>query len=141
MSFIFESQNKIIEDFDLFDDWMDKYSYIIDIGKEAEPFPEKYRVEENLIKGCQSKVWLKEEHKDNNKFVFYADSDSSLVKGIVTMLVKIYSNSTSKEIIDTELFFIDKIGLKEHLSINRSNGLQSMIKHIKQIAIKQISKN
>lgn len=131
---ITETQNEIIEDFALFEDWMDKYEYIIEVGKDLPLISEKHKTEENLIKGCQSRVWLHAELVDG-KLIFTADSDAIITKGIVGLVIQVFSNHTPKEIIDADLFFIDKIGLQEHLSPTRSNGLLAMIKQIRMYAI------
>jgi cysteine desulfuration protein SufE len=129
-----EKQNEIIEDFALFDEWMDKYEHIIELGKDLPMIKAEYKVEENLIKGCQSRVWL---HADlvDNKLFFSADSDAIITKGIAGLVISVFSNNTPKEIADSELFFIDQIGLKEHLSPTRSNGLLAMVKQIKMYSI------
>jgi cysteine desulfuration protein SufE len=129
-----EKQEEIVEEFALFDEWMDKYEHIIELGKELPLIDEKYKVEENLIKGCQSKVWLHAELVDG-KINFTADSDAIITKGIVGLIIRVFSGHTPNEINDTELFFIDQIGLQEHLSPTRSNGLLSMLKQIKMYAI------
>ena len=125
---------EILEDFDLFDDWEDKYEYIISLGKELEVMPDVEKVEENLVIGCQSRVWLNAKQQGEN-IVFSADSDAIITKGIIALLVKILSNQTAKEIADNDFSFIDKIGLKEHLSPNRSNGLVGMMKKMKSYAL------
>ena len=125
---------EILEDFDLFDDWEDKYEYIISLGKELDVMPEEEKLEENLVKGCQSRVWLNAKH-ENGKVVFSADSDAIISKGIIALLVKILSNQTAREIAENDFSFIDKIGLKEHLSPNRSNGLVGMMKKMKSYAL------
>ncbi len=124
-----EIQDEIIEEFSLFDDWMDRYALLIDLGNSLGELDPKYKVEENLIVGCQSRVWLSAEMKDG-KVVFEAESDAVIVKGIIALLLKVLSNKTPDEILGADLYFIDKIGLKEHLSPTRSNGLVSMIKQI-----------
>lgn len=129
-----QRQQELIEEFSFYDDWMDKYSLIIDMGKELEPMPPAEQVEENLIKGCQSKVWLTAE-KQGEELVFRADSDAIITKGLVSMLVKVLSKSSSEEILSTDLYFIEKIGLQEHLSPTRSNGLASMVKQMKIYAL------
>ena len=131
---ILESQNEIIEEFALFDEWMDKYEHIIELGKDLPIIAPEHKVEENLIKGCQSRVWLHAELIDN-KIVFSADSDAIITKGIIGLVISVFSNHTPKEIADSELFFIDQIGLKEHLSPTRSNGLLAMVKQIKMYSI------
>ncbi|NUM51853.1 MAG: SufE family protein [Flavobacteriales bacterium] len=125
-----EIENQIIDEFSLFDEWEGKYEYLIELGKEMPIINEKLKTDDKLIKGCQSKVWLHSEIKDG-KIIFTADSDAIITKGIVALLVRVLSNHTPSEIIDTELRFIDKIGLKEHLSPTRANGLVSMIKQMK----------
>lgn len=125
-----EIQDQIIEDFSFFDDWMEKYEYIIDLGKSLPLIDEAYKLDENLIKGCQSRVWLHAESRDN-KIVFTADSDAVITKGIIGLLVQVLNNQNAEEIAKSELYFIDKIGLKEHLSPTRSNGLLSMVKQMK----------
>lgn len=132
-----EKQDEIIEEFSAFDDWMDKYALLIDLGNSLEPLEEKYKTPENLIEGCQSRVWLQADY-ENGKIVFKAESDAVIVKGIVSLLISVLSNHTPDEILDANLYFIDKIGLKEHLSPTRSNGLVSMVKqmHLYALAFK-----
>ena len=132
-----EKQDEIIEEFSAFDDWMDKYALLIDLGNSLEPLKEKYKTPENLIEGCQSRVWLQADY-ENGKIVFKAESDAVIVKGIVSLLISVLSNHTPDEILDANLYFIDKIGLKEHLSPTRSNGLVSMVKqmHLYALAFK-----
>lgn len=129
-----EIQQEIVEEFALFDEWMDKYEHIIELGKDLPLIDEQYKTDENLIKGCQSKVWLHAELKDG-KIIFTADSDAIITKGIVGLVIRVFSNHTPQEIIDANLFFIDQIGLQEHLSPTRSNGLLSMLKQIRMYAI------
>lgn len=129
-----ETQNEIIEEFALFDEWMDKYEHIIELGKDLPLINEQHKVEENLIKGCQSRVWLHADLTDN-KIIFTADSDAIITKGIIALVIRVFSNHTPKEIAQSELFFIDQIGLKEHLSPTRSNGLLAMVKQIKMYAV------
>ncbi|MFO8000029.1 MAG: SufE family protein [Marinilabilia sp.] len=129
-----EKQEDIIEEFSAFDDWMDKYSLLIELGNELDSFDEAHRVEQNLIDGCQSKVWLHAEMKDG-KIEFQGDSDAIIVKGIVALLLRVLSGHTPDEILNTDLYFIDKIGLKEHLSPTRSNGLVAMVRQIKAYAL------
>ena len=129
-----EKQNEIIEDFSFFSDWMDKYEYIIQLGKELPLIEEQYKIDANLIKGCQSRVWLHPETKDGKLF-FTADSDAIITKGLVSMVIKVLSGHTPKEIVDAEIYFIDTIGLRDHLSPTRSNGLLSMLKQIKLYAL------
>ena len=129
-----EIQEEIIEEFEMFDDWMQRYEYIIESGKSLQTIDEKFKDEKHLIKGCQSKVWL---HGDmgNGTLEFSADSDAILTKGIIALLLRVYSGQKPKDILDTEPYFIDQIGLKEHLSPTRANGLLSMVKHIKLLAL------
>jgi cysteine desulfuration protein SufE len=129
-----EIQDQIVEDFAIFDDWMDKYAYIIELGTDMPSLESKYQTEDNLIRGCQSKVWFHAENK-NGKVIFEADSDAIITKGIAALLIRVYSNQTPKDIIESDLNFIDKIGLTQHLSPTRSNGLLSMLKQIKIYAI------
>ncbi|NOR28790.1 MAG: SufE family protein [Lutibacter sp.] len=134
-----EIQEEIIDEFSMFDDWMERYEYIIDLGKSLPLIDESFKIDENLIVGCQSKVWLHSEIKDK-KINFTADSDAILTKGIVAILLRVFNNQNPKDILDTDLYFIDKIGLKEHLSPTRANGLVSMIKQIKLYALAYKSK-
>lgn len=127
-------QDQIVEDFSQFDDWMDKYALLIDMGNSLEPLDEQYKVPQNIIEGCQSRVWLHAE-MDQDSIIFKGESDAILVKGIVALLLQVYSGRTPDEILTTELYFVDKIGLKEHLSPTRSNGLVAMIKQIKLYAL------
>ncbi|MGL4227781.1 MAG: SufE family protein [Tannerellaceae bacterium] len=129
-----EIQDEIIEEFASFDDWMDKYALLIDLGNSLAPLDEKYRTENNLIEGCQSRVWLQADYEDG-KVIFKAESDAVIVKGIVSLLINVLSNHTPQEILDADLYFIDKIGLKEHLSPTRSNGLVSMVKQARLYAL------
>jgi cysteine desulfuration protein SufE len=129
-----EKQDQIIEDFSLFDEWMDKYENIIDYGRDVKGLTAAEKTEENLIRGCQSQVWLTAELKEG-KLYFNADSDAVITKGIIGLLLEIFSGFTPQEIATTELYAIDKIGLKEHLSPNRANGLTSMINKIKMTAL------
>ncbi len=124
-----EKQNSIIENFSLFDDWMDKYSYLIELGKELPLIDEKYKNNQYLISGCQSRVWLNAEFK-NGKIYLTADSDAVITKGIIALLIKIFSGHTPQEILKADFAFLESIGLKEHLSPTRANGLLSMIKQI-----------
>lgn len=135
-----EIQNEIIEEFSMFDDWMQRYEYIIELGKSLPLIKEEYKTDENLIKGCQSKVWLQGEQKDD-KIVFTADSDAILTKGIIAILIRAFSNQKPEDIINADTQFIDEIGLKEHLSATRANGLVSMIKNIKMYALAFDAKN
>ncbi|CAM1369992.1 Fe-S metabolism protein SufE [Tenacibaculum soleae] len=134
-----EIQEEIIDEFSMFEDWMERYEYIIDLGKSLPLINDTYKLDENLIKGCQSKVWLYSELK-NNTIEFTADSDAILTKGIVALLLRVFSNQSPQAIIEAKTDFIDEIGLKEHLSPTRANGLVSMIKQIKMYAIAQQSK-
>jgi cysteine desulfuration protein SufE len=129
-----EIQNDIVEEFSMFDDWMQRYEYIIDLGKSLPLIDEQYKTEDNIIKGCQSKVWLHAE-QDGDKVVFTADSDAILTKGIIAILIRSFSNQNAADILDANTDFIDEIGLKEHLSPTRANGLVSMIKKIKMYAL------
>ncbi len=139
-----ELQDEVIAEFSDFDDWMDRYQLLIDLGNEQEPLEEKYKTEQNLIEGCQSRVWLQADDVDG-KIVFKAESDALIVKGIIALLIKVFSGHTPDEILNADLYFIDKIGLKEHLSPTRSNGLLSMVKQIRMYALafkaKEGSKN
>ena len=119
---------------DDFDDWMDRYQLLIDLGNEQEPLDEKYKTEQNLIEGCQSRVWLQADEVDG-KIIFQAESDALIVKGIISLLIKVLSGHTPDEILNADLYFIDKIGLKEHLSPTRSNGLLSMVKQMRMYAL------
>ncbi|MCB0508202.1 MAG: SufE family protein [Chitinophagales bacterium] len=134
MPTINDIQDDIIECFSMFEDWSEKYEYLIDFGKSLEHLEEKYKTEENRIHGCQSRVWLHAEQQ-GDKIIFYADSDAIITKGIVGLLVKVLSNHTANEIATSELYFIDKIGLREHLSPTRANGLLSMVKKMKSYAL------
>ena len=134
MSTIQKIQSEIIEDFGMFDDWMQKYEYLIDLGKELAPIKEQYKTEDNLIKGCQSRVWLHAEHTQG-KIIFTADSDAIMTKGIVAILINVLSNQTPKDIATAKLDFINELGLKDQLSPTRANGLVSMIKKMKLYAI------
>lgn len=129
-----EKQEALIEEFALFDDWMEKYEYMIDLGKSLPLIDPKLKTEEKLIKGCQSKVWLHSELKED-KVIFTADSDAIITKGIVAILISVFSNEKPKAIINADLGFIDEIGLKEHLSPTRANGLVSMVKQMKLYAV------
>ncbi|MCC8198676.1 MAG: SufE family protein [Tannerellaceae bacterium] len=129
-----ELQDNIIEEFSVFDDWMDKYALLIDLGNSLEPLDEKYKTESNLIEGCQSRVWLHADYKDG-KITFQGESDAVIVKGIVSLLIQVLSGHTPQEILDADLYFIDWIGLKEHLSPTRSNGLVSMVKQMRMYAL------
>jgi cysteine desulfuration protein SufE len=127
-------QQKIIEEFSLFDEWIDKYSYLIELGNQLKPLDAEHKNEQNLIKGCQSRVWLVAEKKDS-KIYFRGESDAVIVKGLVALLVKVYSGHTPKEIIESNLHFIEDLGLTQHLSPTRSNGLMAMIKQMRLYAV------
>ena len=129
-----ERQDEIIDEFSGFDDWMDKYQLLIDLGNEQEPLDEKYKTEQNLIDGCQSRVWLQADYVDG-KVLFTAESDALIVKGIVALLIRVLSDATPQEILDADLYFIEQIGLKEHLSPTRSNGLLVMVKQMRMYAL------
>lgn len=129
-----ELQDNIIEEFSAFDDWMDKYALLIDLGNSLAPLEEKYKTESNLIEGCQSRVWFQADYKDG-KIYFQGESDAVIVKGIVSLLIQILSGHTPKEILDADLYFIEKVGLKEHLSPTRSNGLVAMVKQMRMYAL------
>ncbi len=129
-----EVQNEIIDEFSMFDDWTERYEYIIELGKSLPMIDEKYKTDEHLIRGCQSKVWLNAEQKEG-KIVFTADSDAILTKGIIAIMIRVFSQQNSKDILDASTDFVDEIGLKEHLSPTRANGLVSMIKQIKMYAL------
>lgn len=129
-----EIQEEIVDEFAMFDDWMQRYEYIIELGKSLPLIDELYKKDENLIKGCQSRVWLHAD-KENDKIVFTADSDAILTKGIIAILIRTFSNQDPVDVMNADMTFIDEIGLKEHLSPTRANGLVSMIKQIKLYAI------
>jgi cysteine desulfuration protein SufE len=129
-----EIQDEIIEEFAGFDDWMDKYQLLIDLGNDQEPLDEKYKVESNLIDGCQSRVWLQADYTEGN-ITFTAESDALIVKGIVALLIRVLSGHTPDEILNANLYFIEQIGLKEHLSPTRSNGLLAMVKQMRMYAL------
>ncbi|MDG2432544.1 SufE family protein [Flavobacterium sp.] len=133
-------QDEIVEEFSMFDDWMQRYEYIIDLGKNLPLIKEEFKTDNNLIKGCQSKVWLQGE-QNSDTVVFTADSDAILTKGIIAILIRVFSNQNPKDIIAADMDFIDQIGLKEHLSPTRANGLVSMIKNIKMYALAFDAKN
>ena len=135
-----EIQDEIIEEFSGFDDWMDKYQLLIDLGNEQAPLDEKYKTEQNLIDGCQSRVWLQADYVEgpstgSGTIHFTAESDALIVKGIVALLIRVLSDHTPQEILDADLYFIEEIGLKEHLSPTRSNGLVAMVKQIRAYAL------
>lgn len=129
-----EIQDEVIAEFSDFDDWMDRYQLLIDLGNEQEPLDEAYKTEENLIEGCQSRVWLQCDEADG-KLLFRAESDALIVKGIIALLIKVVSGHTPDEILESDLYFIDRIGLREHLSPTRSNGLLSMVKQMRMYAL------
>lgn len=129
-----EQQDTIVEEFSFFTDWTEKYEYIIQLGKDLPLIDEQYKKEENLIKGCQSKVWLHAEHRDG-KIFFTADSDAVITKGLVSMVVRVLSGQSPKDIAEAEIYFVDAIGLKSHLSLTRSNGLLSMLKQMKMYGV------
>ena len=134
MNTINEIQDDIIEEFSGFDDWLDRYQLLIDLGSEQPALDEQYKTDSNLIEGCQSRVWLQADYVDG-KVLFRAESDALIVKGIVALLVKVYSGHTPDEILGSDLYFVEEIGLKEHLSPTRSNGLLSMIKQMRLYAL------
>jgi len=129
-----EIQTQIVEEFSGFEDWMDKYAYLIEIGNEMAPIDSKYKIDSNLIRGCQSRVWLHQDFTEG-RITFEAESDALIVKGLVALLLRIYSGRTPKEILESEPRFIDEIGLRQHLSPTRSNGLLSMVKQMKLYAL------
>ena len=135
-----EIQEEIVDEFSMFDDWMQRYEYIIDLGKNLPLIKEEFKIDENLIKGCQSKVWVHGEQNED-KIVFTSDSDAILTKGIIAILIRAFSNQKAADILEANTDFIDKIGLKEHLSPTRANGLVSMIKKIKMYALAFQAKN
>lgn len=130
-----EKQDEIVAEFADFEDWMDRYQLLIDLGNEQEPLEEKYKTEQNLIEGCQSRVWLQADMQADGTLRFRAESDALIVKGIVSLLIQVLSGHTPDEILAAELYFIDKIGLKEHLSPTRSNGLLAMVKQMRMYAL------
>lgn len=129
-----ELQDEVIEDFSALSDWMDKYQMLIDLGNELEPLDERYKTQSNLIDGCQSRVWLQCDEQEG-KLYFTADSDALIVKGIIALLIRVVSGHTPQEIMNAELYFIDRIGLHEHLSPTRANGLLAMVKQMKMYAL------
>ena len=129
-----EAQDEVIEEFSDFTDWMDKYQLLIDLGNEQQPLDQKYKTEDNLIDGCQSRVWLQADYLDG-RIYFTAESDALIVKGIIALLIRVLSGHTPQEILDADLYFIDRIGLKDHLSPTRSNGLLAMVKQIRMYAL------
>ncbi|MDD6818265.1 MAG: SufE family protein [Prevotellaceae bacterium] len=134
MMTINEIQNEIIEEFSEFDDWMDKYQMLIDMGNDQPPLDDKYKTESNLIDGCQSRVWMQADYADG-VITFSAESDALIVKGIVSLLIRVLSGHSPKEIMDADLYFIDRIGLSDHLSPTRSNGLLAMVKQMRMYAV------
>jgi cysteine desulfuration protein SufE len=134
-----ETQEEIVTEFEVYDDWMDKYNYLIELSRDLPMIDPQLKVKENLIAGCQSRVWLNAEYEDG-RIRFTADSDAIITKGIISLLVRVLSNRTTEEILETELFFIDRIGLRQNLSPTRSNGLLSMIKQMKLYALAYQSK-
>jgi cysteine desulfuration protein SufE len=134
MATINETQDELIEEFGLFDDWADKYEYLIDLGKKLAPMNEAFKTEQNVIKGCQSKVWLHAE-KQGDQVLFFADSEAIIVKGMISMLIRVLSNHTAAEIMQADLYFIDQIGMSQHLAQTRSNGLVAMVKQMKNYAV------
>ena len=129
-----DTQDEIIAEFSDFDDWMDRYQLLIDLGSEQQPLDERYKTDQNLIEGCQSRVWLQDDDVDG-RLVFRAESDALIVKGIVALLVRVLSGHTPDEILSADLYFIDRIGLREHLSPTRSNGLLAMVKQMRMYAL------
>lgn len=134
MQTINELQDEIIEEFSAFDDWMDKYQMLIDLGNDLAPLDEQYKNNQNLIDGCQSRVWLQCDYEDG-KLHFQAESDALIVKGIIALLIRVLNDHTPQEILDADLYFIEQIGLKDHLSPTRSNGLLAMVKQIRMYAL------
>lgn len=135
-----EAQDEVIEEFSGFTDWMDRYQMLIDLGGDLEPLDERYKTEQNLIDGCQSRVWLQADY-DGSVINFTAESDALIVKGIIALLIQVLSGHTPKEILDADLYFIERIGLKDHLSPTRSNGLLAMVKQIRMYALAFSEKN
>ena len=135
-----EIQDEIIDEFSQFDDWMDRYSLLIDYGNNLSPFPEESRTEQNLIDGCQSQVWFTCKMNEDGKITYQGDSDAILVKGIVALLIRVLSDHTPREIVDADLYFIDRIQLREHLSPTRSNGLAAMLKQMRLFALTFLAK-
>lgn len=134
MNTIKDIEKEIVEEFELFDEWSDKYQYIIELGQKLKPLDNKYKIEENKIKGCQSNVWLNS-YSDDGRIIFEADSDSLFVKGEIALLIRVLSGQTPEEIVKTDLKFIDEIGLRQHIAVTRANGLASMIKQMKLYAL------
>lgn len=129
-----ELSDELVEEFEYLDDWMDKYTHLIELGRELETMPEEYKNEDHIVRGCQSQVWLHAK-QSGSKVKFLADSDAVITKGLIAMLVRVLSNHSAKEIMEADLSFLDKIGVREHLSPNRSNGLNAMLKQMKYYAI------
>ena len=140
MNTIDQIENKIIDDFSFFDDWMGKYEYIIELGKKLPLIDEKYKTDEYKVRGCQSQVWLKSELKDG-KLIYKADSDAVITKGLIALLIEVLSGQKPEDIVNARLEFLDKIGMKEHLSPNRANGLNSMINYMKKYAMNYAGQN
>lgn len=134
-----EAEEEVVDSFSMYDEWLDKYEYLIDLGKNLPPYPEELKTEDRLIKGCQSRVWLNYEVKDVHLY-FTADSDAIITKGIISLLISVYSGRTPEEISSSDFSFIEKIGLKENLSPTRANGLASMIATIKTVALENLKK-
>lgn len=135
MKTINELQDEVVEEFSDFDDWMDKYQMLIDLGNDLETLDDKYKTEQNLIDGCQSRVWVQCDITPDGRLVFTADSDALIVKGIIALLIQVLSGHTPQEILDADLYFIERIGLRDHLSPTRSNGLLAMVKQIRLYAV------
>ncbi|MDR2467317.1 MAG: SufE family protein [Prevotellaceae bacterium] len=131
-----DMQNRILDEFAMFSDWMDKYEYLIDLGRDLAPYDPKYKTDEHLIDGCQSKVWV-HGFTENGKMKYTADSDAIITKGMISLLIRVFSNREPSEILNADLFFIERIGLKENLSSTRSNGLAAMIRRMTDLARKQ----
>ena len=134
MNSISEIEKEIIDDFELFDEWSDKYQYIIELGQKLKPLDEKHKIEENKLKGCQSSVWLNS-YSDSDKVIYEADSDSVFVKGEIALLIRALSGQKAEDIVKSDLNFIDEIGLRQHIAVTRANGLSSMIKQMKLYAL------
>jgi cysteine desulfuration protein SufE len=133
-----EIQNQIVEEFSVFDDWMDKYEYLIELGRDLAPYDSKYRIDNYLIEGCQSRVWVYGIMEDE-VIKYFADSDAIITKGMISLLIRVLSNQKPADVVNTELYFIEKIGLKDNLSLTRSNGLAAMVKQMKIMAAELIS--
>jgi cysteine desulfuration protein SufE len=132
-----EVQAEVVEDFSMYDEWLDKYEYLIDLGRRLEPFPEDLKTEDRLIKGCQSRVWL-DTRTDGDRLFFRADSDAIITKGIISLLIGVYSGRTAREIAEDDFSFVEQLGLRENLSPTRANGLASMIATIRETALRQL---